>query len=103
MSKSNATIAGYQAAMRDAEEMAKFAYLALACAERQVRKAQDELVAAKELVKRSRDILNVCLLQDVREEVTQRHVDIAHMKGISLRIGEELTPVVKAMIFQSHV
>ena len=96
---SKSTIEGLIAAALDAHDAVRHVSITCAKAQRDLSKEQDKLVAAKEAARKADELLRLARQSDTTEEVTERHVEIARMRGISLRVGEELTPVVKTLIF----
>lgn len=93
-----ATIKGYMDAALAAEDDVLYAQVKVSIAQREVVKAQTTLVGARERAREAREVLRLAQSREVREEVSSRDVEIAHMKGIVLSVGDLLTPSVKALL-----
>ena len=85
------TLEGLKAACVEAVEEEKLARVAADNARRDFEKAQDVLLGAKLRAEEAKGILRKFEDNQVREEVTQREVDIALMKGLQFHVGEEYT------------
>ena len=92
-------IEGLIAAALDAHDAVRHVSITCAKAQRDLVKEQDKLIEAREAARQADESLRLARQSDVSEEVTNRHVEIARMRGIHLREGEPLTPVVKTLIF----
>lgn len=99
MSSAKSTIEGLIAAALDAHDAVRHVSITCAKAQRDLVKEQDKLVEAKEAARLADELLRLARQADTTEEVTYRHVEIARMRGVNLKVGEVLTPVVKTLIF----
>lgn len=92
------TIEGFIASSAEAEDDVRELSLKVQIAQRDLRRAQTALVGAKERARKAREELRQFKAQRVYEEVTAREVQIAHMKGFEIGLGNELTAEIKAML-----
>lgn len=85
------TIEGLKAACVEAVEEEKLARVTADNARKAFENAQDALLGAKLRAEEAKGILRKFEESQIREEVTQREVDIAMMKGLQFTAGEEYT------------
>ena len=85
------TIEGLKAACVEAVEEEKLARVTADNARKAFEYAQDALLGAKLRAEEAKGILRKFEESQIREEVTQREVDIALMKGLLFTVGEEYT------------
>jgi len=92
------TIEGLKAACVEAVEDEKQARISVESARKVFILAQDALLGAKLRAEEAKNILRSFEERQVHEEVTQREVEIALMKGLTFVEGEEYTSAMKALI-----
>lgn len=95
----NPTIQGYLDACHDCEDLIETLRISIANKRAELHQLETSLVGAKATYARAKESLRVAASQEVREEVTPRERDIAHMKGIILKVGDMLTKEEKVAMF----
>ena len=93
-----ATLEGLKAACVEAVEDEKLARVSADNARKAFEKAQDVLLGAKLRATEAKDLLRKIEERQVHEEITQREVDIALMKGLNFTAGEEYTAEKKSLL-----
>ncbi|MFA6270669.1 MAG: hypothetical protein WC657_05700 [Candidatus Paceibacterota bacterium] len=93
-----ATIEGLKAACVEAVEEEKLARASADNARKAFDKAQDVLLGAKLRAAEAKDLLRQFENRQVHEEITQREVDIALMKGLEYQVGDEYTQEKKNLL-----
>lgn len=93
-----ATIEGYMAAAREAEDNVEDLDYQIEAARRELRALESKRVGAHEAKRKAHDALRKALASQVRDEVSFREVEIAAMKGIHITAGDPLTPELKERI-----
>ena len=92
------TIEGYLAASADAADELRQIDISIALVKRDLEKLVTQRIGAKMKADTYRELARVEQSRMVCEEVTQREVDIALMRGVTLTVGDELIPSVKAIL-----
>ena len=92
------TIEGYLAASADATDELRQIDITIARVKRDLEKLVTERIGAKMRADTYRELARVEQSKQVRDEATQREVDIALMRGVTLTVGDELIPSVKAIL-----
>ena len=92
------TIEGYMAAAADAADELRDLDISISRVKRDLEKLVTQRVGAKMKSDTYRELARVEQSRLVCEEATQREVDIAMMRGVTLTVGDELTPAIKEVL-----
>ena len=96
------TIEGYMSAATDAADELRQLDITIARIKRDLDKLMTQRMGARLRHDTYSELARVEKARQVCEEVTQREVDIATMRGVTLTVGQELTPSVKAILRGHH-
>jgi len=97
----NATIKGYMDACLESESEVEEILLKITAVRRELIKLDSDLVGAKERAKAAKEVLRLAASQEVIEYVTPREREIAHMKGLTLNVGDPLSLEEKQELFRT--
>ena len=98
MSRARATIEGYMAAAREAEDNLEDVNYQIRTLKRELEKLESKRIGAQQAKRQAHEVMRLALSSQVNDEITAREVEIAAMKGLSLIAGEPLTDEVRARI-----
>lgn len=98
MSNARATIQGYMAAAKECEEEVEDLDYKIRDLKKELHRLEALRVGALEATRQAHDLVRRAKMSEVNDEVSNREVEIAAMKGLDFILGQPFTDHMKALL-----